>query len=127
MHKQLMKELTRGAKFFDIRDGTCSVKAVNNPLEKERLIELHGKQKDNVSCGMYLGDAIRQIYTIKHNTGMLPETLSNRTDQMMECWRRRILKDLWPGIKWSKDILREYFYKQEAKKHEAGSMKHSRT
>ena len=70
-----------------------------------------------------LGDAIRQIYTIKHNTGMLPEKLTNRTDQMMECWRRRILKDMWPGINWRKDILREYFYTPEAKKQEAGSKK----
>ena len=115
MHKQLMKEMTRASPLFDLRDVTCSVKAVNNPLEKERLIELNGKQQDKVSCGMYLGDAIRQVYTIKHNTGMLPENLTNRTDQMMECWRRRILKDMWPGIRWSKDILKEYFYKQRSK------------
>ena len=74
---------------------------------------------------MYLGDAIRQIYTIKHNTGTLPEKLSDRTDDMMNCWRRRILKDMWPGINWKKDILKEYFYPAAPKKHEAGSKKHS--
>ena len=125
MHRQLMKEMTRVANLFDLRDNTCSVEAVNNPIEKERHIELTGKQIDHVSCGMYLGDAIRQVYTIKHNTGKLPEKLSNRTDDMMECWRRRILKDMWPGINWKKDILREYFYTPEALKHEAGSKKHS--
>ena len=71
-----------------------------------------------------LGDAIRQIYTIKHNTGMLPEKLSNRTDQMMECWRRRILKYIWRDINWRKDILTEKFYSED-KKNEAGSKKHN--
>ena len=122
-----MKEMTRVTPEIDLRDDTCSGKAVNNPIEKERHIELTGKQADHVNCGMYLGDAIRQIYTIKHNTGNLPEKLCDRTDDMMECWRRRILKDMWPRIDWRKDILKEYFYfhAQEEQKQETRSKKHS--
>ena len=112
MHRQLMKEMTNKSPEVDLRDDTCSGNAVNNPIEKERHIELTGKQTDHVNCGMYLGDAIRQIYTIKHHTGNLPEKLCDRTDDMMECWRRRILKDMWPRIDWRKDILKEYFYFQ---------------
>ena len=43
---------------------------------------------------------------------------------MMECWRCQILKDIWRGIKWKKDILTEKFYPDDKKK-EAGSKKHS--
>ena len=112
-----MRNISHSTIYTDAPDPTCSVVAMNNPNEKKRHIELTGKQEDSVSCGMYIGDAVRQIYAFKQVTGFPPNKLAGRTDALMECWRRRILKDIWKEINWSTDILTTKLY-STAKKEE---------
>ena len=65
MFDHVMRNISHSTIYTDAPDPTCSVVAMNNPNEKKRHIELTGKQEDSVSCGMYIGDAVRQIYAIK--------------------------------------------------------------
>ena len=115
MQDYVMRSISHSSDYTDAPDPTCSIIAVNNPNEKMRHIELTGKQEDSVSCGMHIGDAVRQIYAYKHITGYLPNMLAGRPDALMECWRRRILKDIWKEIDWSTDLLTTKLYPADGK------------
>ena len=112
---RLVTEIYKAVKdqdvYLDIQDPNCGIDAIFNPNEKRRKLHITGQQKDGHSCGLHLANALRHLYTIKAKTGSFPkdETMV-WPDELMTCWRRRVLKDIWPTINWETDLLKDKFY-----------------
>ena len=91
-----------------IRNGPwCKdIQASHNPLELERELHLHQKQTaDTPQCGLYVLDAIVQLYTNRPGGHMLTN-LRSCTCEQMQAWRQRLLKDIWDQVKWDVDLMK---------------------
>ena len=88
-------------------DPLCKdIQASHNPLELDRELHLHQKQDSSTpQCGLYVLDAIVQLYTNTPNGSMLT-SLRSRTCEQMQAWRQRLLKDIWDQVKWDVDLMK---------------------
>ena len=86
--------------------GCRDIQASHNPLELERELHLHQKQDAKTpQCGLYVLDAMIQLYTNRPRGRML-NSLCSRTCEQMQAWRQRLLKDIWDQVKWDIDLMK---------------------
>ena len=97
---------TRGLVTCRNDPGCRDIQASHNPLELERELHLHQKQDPKTpQCGLYVLDAMIQLYTNRPGGYMLT-SLRSRTCEQMQAWRQRLLKDIWDQVQWDVDLLK---------------------
>ena len=105
---QAVRNCLKAARQPDIicsKDPSCAeLPAHHNTLEIRRTIQLNQKQKDGPQCGLYVLDALVQLYTIRPD-GQLLTKLHGRSCRQMQDWRMRLLRDIWDFVDWEKDVM----------------------